>query len=94
MTIQDSLVKALEALGEVRVTGSQDQHQRTHIFSRKYITMTREQGGYYFIGKQGALRVGAIVSRSHNMPDSFKRRLLATVPAKQVKPTALPYDMS
>jgi hypothetical protein len=44
--------------------------------SRKYITLKRPDGTFYFVGKAGALRYGKTVSNSMATPEDFKRRLL------------------
>lgn len=86
MTIQTALIAALQAMGErVVVNGQRDTHQASHKYSRKYVTMTRAKGGYYFLGKGGALRVGAVVSRSNPVNEKFRKWLLADMqPASKV----------
>lgn len=98
MTIQTALIAALQAMGErVVVNGQRDAHQASHKYSRKYVTMSRAKGGYYFLGKGGALRVGAVVSRSNPVNEKFRKWLLADYdPRKGGKPqiAAAMFDMS
>ena len=44
--------------------------------SRKYVTLKRPDGDFYFVGKAGALRFGKSVTGSMAAPDDFKKRLL------------------
>jgi hypothetical protein len=44
--------------------------------SRKYVTLKRPDGGFYFVGPAGALRFGKTVKGSMAVPEDFKRRLL------------------
>ena len=44
--------------------------------SRRYITLERPDGSFFYVGKAGALRFGKTVSGSIAAPDDFKRRLL------------------
>ena len=67
-TLQQRLVDALIASGRGTPVTSR---------SRKYITLKRPDGGFYFVGKAGALRFGKTVSDSMAAPDEFKQRLLA-----------------
>lgn len=48
--------------------------------SSKYLTVTRKGGGFYFIGRSGALRVGYNSSQSLACNDRFKRALLLPLP--------------
>ena len=69
MTIHDRLVAALQKLGE-------------HVLAnktRKYTTMSRAGGNYYYIGKAGALRTGRTVSNSRPVSETVKRLLLDSV---------------
>ncbi len=59
---------ALGKRGEARVEGR----------SQKYVTFTRREGGYYFLGRSGSLRVGHASSRSIPASDAFKAALLAS----------------
>jgi hypothetical protein len=67
-TIQQRLVDAIVASGRGTLIESR---------SRKYVTLKRPDGGFYFVGKAGALRFGKSVSDSMAAPDEFKQRLLA-----------------
>jgi hypothetical protein len=63
--IRERLIKALTARGERIVPTN----------SKRYITMTRQKGGYYFIGKTGILRAGS--SPGHSFPvENTGRKLL------------------
>lgn len=97
MTIQTALITALQSIGETVVYGQRDTHQASHKYSRKYVTMSRAKGGYYFLGKGGALRVGAVVSRSNPVNEKFRKWLLADYdPHKGGKPQIAQamFDMS
>lgn len=74
-TMQQRFLAALLALG----------CKQTVSNSQKYLTVIRPKGGFYFIGRSGALRVGAVVSRSHPVHQRFKDQLLLEAP-----PPALP----
>ncbi len=65
-TIQDRLANALKKLGETEIPGR----------SRKYRVFTKNGGGFYFLGKAGALRVGPTISGSASMSDATKSRLM------------------
>ncbi len=67
-TLQQRLVGAIVASGRGTLIESR---------SRKYVTLKRPDGGFYFVGKAGALRFGKTVSDSMAAPDEFKQRLLA-----------------
>jgi hypothetical protein len=67
-TLQQRLVDVLIASGRGTPVASR---------SRKYVTLKRPDGGFYFVGKAGALRFGKSVSDSMAAPDEFKQRLLA-----------------
>jgi hypothetical protein len=67
MTMQMRLVVALQARGAKLVTPSP---------TRKYIVLTREPWGFYYVGKNGALRVGRTVSGSIPV-DKFRAQPLA-----------------
>ena len=67
ITLQQRLVDALVATGRGTLVESR---------SRKYVTLKRPDGGFYFVGKAGALRFGKTVSASMAAPEDFKRRLL------------------
>jgi hypothetical protein len=68
LTLQQRLIDALIASGRGTPVASR---------SRKYVTLKRPDGGFYFVGKAGALRFGKTVSDSMAAPDEFKQRLLA-----------------
>ena len=67
ITLQQRLVDALVATGRGTPVESR---------SRKYVTLKRPDGSFYFVGKAGALRFGKTVTASVSAPDDFKRRLL------------------
>ena len=67
-TLQQRLVEALVASGRGTPVESR---------SRKYITLKRPDGRFFYVGKAGALRFGKTVSDSMAAPDEFKQRLLA-----------------
>lgn len=67
MTLQQRLQYALSLRGETLVRHQGD-----------FIVMTRDNGGYYFIGPSGALRVGRVKSATSSLTDTrFYRSLLA-----------------
>jgi hypothetical protein len=66
-TLQQRLTEALIATGRGTLVESR---------SRKYITLKRPDGSFYFVGKAGALRSGKTVTASVAAPEDFKRRLL------------------
>ena len=66
-TRQHRLIEALIATGR---------GTRPPSRSRKYVTLKRPDGSFYFIGPAGALRYGKTVSASIAAPEDFKRRLL------------------
>jgi hypothetical protein len=68
LTLQQRLVDALIASGRGTPVTRR---------SRKYVTLKRPDGGFYFVGKAGALRFGKTVTDSMAAPDEFKQRLLA-----------------
>jgi hypothetical protein len=65
--LQQRLIEALIASG--RGTPAESR-------SRKYVTLKRPDGSFYFVGKAGALRFGKTVTASIAAPEDFKRRLL------------------
>ena len=67
-TLRQRLVEALIATGRGTIVPSR---------SRKYVTLKRPDGSYFYVGKAGALRFGKTGSDSVAAPDDFKRRLLA-----------------
>jgi hypothetical protein len=66
-TLQQRLIEALIATGRGMPVESH---------SRKYITLKRPDGSFYFVGKAGALRFGKTITASIAAPEDFKRRLL------------------
>jgi hypothetical protein len=67
LTLQQRLIEALIATGR----GTRPQSR-----SRKYVTLKRPDGSFYFVGPAGALRFGKTVTTSVAAPEDFKRRLL------------------
>ena len=67
LTLQQRLIEAL--IATARGTRAQSR-------SRKYVTLERPDGSFYFVGRAGALRFGKTVTASIAAPDDFKRRLL------------------
>ena len=61
ITLQQRLVDALVATGRGTLVESR---------SCKYVTLKRPDGGFYFVGKAGALRFGKTVSASMAAPSS------------------------
>lgn len=71
LTMKQKFRKALEARGEIFV-------KETH----KYTVMTRHRNAnvsvrYYYLGNNGALRVGANVTSSRPCNSQFKQSLLS-----------------
>ena len=69
-TLQQRLVDALITSGRGTPVTSR---------SRKYVTLKRPDGSFFYVGKAGALRFGKTVTDSMAVPDEFKRRLLAEI---------------
>ena len=67
LTLQQRLVDALVATDRGTIVPSR---------SRRYVTLKRPDGSFFYVGKVGALRFGKTVSSSVAAPDDFKRRLL------------------
>ena len=67
-TLQQRLVDAIVASGRGTLIESR---------SRKYVTLKRPDGSFFYVGKAGALRFGKTVTDSMAAPDEFKQRLLA-----------------
>jgi hypothetical protein len=67
-TLQQRLIDALIATGRGTPVTSR---------SRKYVTLKRPDGTFFYVGKAEALRFGKTVSDSMAAPDEFKQRLLA-----------------
>jgi len=68
LTLQQRLIDALVASGRGTPVTSR---------SRRYLTLKRPDGSFFYIGKAGALRFGKTVADSMAAPDEFKQRLLA-----------------
>ena len=66
-TLQQRLIDALITSGRGTLIESR---------SRKYVTLQRPDGSFFYVGKAGALRFGKSVSDSMAAPDEFKQRLL------------------
>ena len=66
-TLQQRLVDALVNTGRGTIVQSR---------SRKYVTLVRPDGSFFYVGKAGALRFGKTITDSMASPDDFKRRLL------------------
>jgi hypothetical protein len=43
----------------------------------RYVTLRRKAGGFHYVGKSGAVRIGDTVAASRPLSDEAKRRLLA-----------------
>ena len=67
LTLQQRLVDALIATGRGTIVPRR---------SRKYVTLTRPDGSFFYVGPAGALRYGKTVTDSMAAPDDFKQRLL------------------
>ncbi len=65
MTLRDTIAKTLEAKDEKSVG-----------FTKKFLIYTRSAGGYYFLGKNGAVRVGRTVTTSIPLNEPARRALL------------------
>ena len=66
-TLQQRLIDALIASGRGTPVASR---------SRKYVTLKRPDGTFFYVGKAGALRFGKTIADSMAAPDEFKKRLL------------------
>jgi hypothetical protein len=66
-TLQQRLIEALIATARGTPVESR---------SRKYVTLKRPDGSFYFVGPAGALRYGKTATTSIAAPEDFKRRLL------------------
>ena len=66
-TLQQRLIDALITSGRGTPVESR---------SRKYVTLKRPDGSFFYVGRAGALRFGKSVSDSMAAPDEFKQRLL------------------
>jgi hypothetical protein len=67
ITLQQRLIEALIATARGTPVESR---------SRKYVTLKRPDGTFFYVGKAGALRFGKTVTASIAAPDDFKQRLL------------------
>lgn len=67
MTLLERFSNALERKGETKVQSRSD----------KYVTYTRSAGGFYFLGRSGAVRYGKCASKSFAASDKFKELLLS-----------------
>ncbi len=67
LTLQQRLVDALVATGRGTIIESR---------SRRYVTLKRPDGSFFYVGPAGALRFGKSVADSMAAPDEFKQRLL------------------
>jgi hypothetical protein len=65
-TLREKITDSLTKMGE----------QQIHSKSGKYVTFTREAGGFYFIGKAGALRFGQSSSKSIPVSTAFYNFLI------------------
>lgn len=67
MTIKEKLIQYFTKVrGETIITPS---------LSKKYTTLTRQKGGYYFIGPKGAIRAGKNVTTSVSL-DHLRDQML------------------
>ena len=66
-TLQRRVVDALVATGRATPVDGR---------STRYVSLRRDDGLLYFVGRNGALRYGKTVTTSVAAPDGFKRRLL------------------
>ena len=67
---QQRLVNALVAPGRGTIVPGR---------SRKYVTLKRPDGSFFYVGKAGALRFGKTVTDRVAAPDDFKQRLLEEI---------------
>jgi hypothetical protein len=65
MTQQEKLIRGLLALGRFEV-------KRTH----RYVIFTRREGGFYYVGKNGALRSGNNVTDSLPCSTHIKLKIM------------------
>ena len=66
-TMQQRLIDALVATGRATLVDGP---------SRRYVTLKRADGAYFYVGRNGALRYGRSVTASVAATDAFKQRLL------------------
>jgi hypothetical protein len=78
-TLREKYIAALIASGEHEVTSK----------SRKFVTLTKKGGGFWFVGRAGSLRYGQRSSSSFAAMPWLKRRVLAELeapPAQEAPP--------
>lgn len=68
-TLRDKFAAALIKRGSRQVEGR----------SSKFLTFTRDDATFYFLGAAGSLRAGRTSSTSHRCSDKFKQHLLASL---------------
>ena len=68
MTLQERFEAALLLEGETPVS---------YLRSSRYVRFTRKAGGYYFLGRAGALRQGVSITGSSPTPTKRRRELLS-----------------
>lgn len=66
-TLRERLMQALTKRGERQISSR----------SYKHLTFTRKEGGYYFIGRSGALRHGNVSSNSIPVNQGLYQSLLS-----------------
>lgn len=66
LTIQDRFAAALVLAGERPVPAK----------TRKYLVYTRAAGGFWYLGKSGALRYGDTASGSYSAGEKTKAKIL------------------
>lgn len=81
-TLQERFAAQLLLLGETEFSAHNKFNGR---HSKKYRVFSRhKEGGFYFLGKSGALRFGSSVSTSIPASDQFKVTLLEWKPGEKV----------
>jgi hypothetical protein len=67
-TLQERFIRALQARGSRRVEAR----------TQKYVVLTRpiREGTFYYVGRNGALRMGRIATRTMPCSEQFKAALL------------------
>jgi hypothetical protein len=68
-TMKEKFAAALERLGEHKVESR----------SSRYEVYSRARGGFYFLGRSGALRVGRNAATSRPVNERFKASLIASL---------------
>lgn len=71
-TLRDKFAAALVKRGSRQVEGR----------SQKFLTFTRDDATFYFVGRAGSLRAGRSSSSSVPCSDKFKAHLLASLEMK------------